>query len=153
MLGTDTSPVRSSYVFFLAALFVVAFVVMTSIAEPFARAQVGTQDHSTNEWDVIERYWDYNDDYVPLRRGRWDGENGWGYEKIKNKHGWTSTDEYRTEDALESPHRTKVNGSGVAYFRCYYDQRRGVWRTRKVVGEHSNDKGVITSHEYDGYDC
>jgi hypothetical protein len=144
----------------LIAALLLSFVVVSYAAEPLARAQVGTQDHGDdNEWDVIQNFYDQDGKWVPLRRGYYNEstDNGYGYEKVKAKHGWDSTDEYRTDSALESPDAVEqISGTSKVYKDCFYDQRTETWWHRRVVVQYenySNHKGIITSYDKVGYDC
>jgi hypothetical protein len=76
---------------------------------------------------------------------------------VKAKHGWDSTDEYRTDSALESPDAVEqISGTSKVYKDCFYDQRTETWWHRRVVVQYenySNHKGIITSYDKVGYDC
>lgn len=140
----------------LIATLLLSFLVVSYAAEPFARAQVGTQHHEEDEWDIIQNFYDQDGQWVPLRRGYYNEstDQGYGYEKIKAKHGWDSTDEYRTDNALEDPDAVEqISSTSKVYKDCFYDQRTGTWWHRRVVVQYSNDKGIITSYDKSGHDC
>lgn len=138
-------PSVTFYVTLLAALFAITFLGLT---QPSHGSTVEPQHHD-DDYDVIEDFEDQNGNWVPLRRGN----TNWGYEHIKQKHGWTDSDKSWTDSALRNPTSTTSSGTSTTYLKCYYDIY-GYWYTRRVPVEYgSGTKGIITSYVKNGYEC